>query len=132
MHALDRRAPSSAFTGGSINVLVWFSLAWSVSLAAEIALPPPATHTVDYMKGVKPLLSKHCYECHGIEKQEAGLRLDARQNALRGGDYGPVITQPAWYFTRSTWPDAFPPPMLYIREASPTSSTRKLTTARGT
>ena len=46
---------------------------------------------MDYLKDVKPLLAKHCYECHGNEKQQSGLRLDLRQNALRGGDYGPVI-----------------------------------------
>jgi ankyrin repeat protein len=46
---------------------------------------------VDYVKDVKPLLAQNCYSCHGDEAQQAGLRLDLRQNALRGGDYGPVI-----------------------------------------
>jgi hypothetical protein len=36
---------------------------------------------------VKPLLSQKCYTCHGQEVQQSGLRLDKRQNALRGGDY---------------------------------------------
>src|SRR3954451_19566820 len=31
---------------------------------------------VDYLRDVKPLLSKHCYACHGALKQKAGLRLD--------------------------------------------------------
>lgn len=68
-----------------------FFLASSLSLAAGIKLPPAATRPVDYLKDIKPLLDKNCYECHGGEKQQAGLRLDLRQNALRGGDYGPVI-----------------------------------------
>lgn len=59
--------------------------------AAELVLPPPLAAKVDYLADVKPLLVKHCYECHGNGKQQAGLRLNARQNALRGGDYGPVI-----------------------------------------
>lgn len=46
---------------------------------------------VDYDKDVRPLLAQNCYSCHGPEAQQAGLRLDLRQNALRGGDYGPVI-----------------------------------------
>jgi hypothetical protein len=29
--------------------------------------------------------------CHGPRQQQSGLRLDLRQNALRGGDYGVVI-----------------------------------------
>ncbi len=68
-----------------------FLLASSLSLAAELNLPPPLAVQVDYVKDVKPLLKKHCYECHGDGKQQSGLRLDLRQNALRGGDYGPVI-----------------------------------------
>lgn len=59
--------------------------------AAQAQLPPAATTKVDYTKDVKPLLQQNCYSCHGPEVQQAGLRLDLRQNALRGGDYGPVI-----------------------------------------
>ncbi|HKB10793.1 MAG TPA: ankyrin repeat domain-containing protein, partial [Vicinamibacterales bacterium] len=40
---------------------------------------------------MKPLLEQNCYSCHGDIVQQSGLRLDLRQNALRGGDYGPVI-----------------------------------------
>ncbi|MBA3272210.1 MAG: hypothetical protein H0T71_17025 [Acidobacteria bacterium] len=54
-------------------------------------LPPSSNIAVDYEKDVKPLLSQHCYSCHGGQAQQSGLRLDLRQNALRGGDYGPVI-----------------------------------------
>jgi ankyrin repeat protein/mono/diheme cytochrome c family protein len=62
-----------------------------LSLGAQSPLPPPATVTVDYNRDVKPLLAQNCYSCHGAEVQQSGLRLDLRQNALRGGDYGPVI-----------------------------------------
>jgi hypothetical protein len=37
------------------------------------------------------VLAKQCYSCHGPKQQQSGLRLDDRQLALRGGDYGPVI-----------------------------------------
>ena len=60
-------------------------------LAAQGQLPPAASIEVDYDKDVRPLLSQNCYSCHGSEVQQSGLRLDLRQNALRGGDYGPVI-----------------------------------------
>jgi ankyrin repeat protein/mono/diheme cytochrome c family protein len=62
-----------------------------IPLAAQTQLPPPAARAVDYTKDVKPLLAQNCYGCHGPEVQQSGLRLDLRQNALRGGDYGPVI-----------------------------------------
>ena len=58
---------------------------------AQTNLPPVAGRKVDYKQDIQPLLSQHCYSCHGPEVQQAGLRLDLRQNALRGGDYGPVI-----------------------------------------
>jgi ankyrin repeat protein len=60
-------------------------------LFAQSSFPPPAPGQVDYVNDVKPILAQNCYSCHGPEVQQAGLRLDARQNALRGGDYGPVI-----------------------------------------
>lgn len=63
----------------------------SLSLAAQSQLPPGSTAKVDYDRDVKPLLTEHCYSCHGDTVQQSGLRLDLRQNALRGGDYGPVI-----------------------------------------
>jgi ankyrin repeat protein/mono/diheme cytochrome c family protein len=58
---------------------------------AQTKLPPAATLTVDFERDVRPILSQNCHSCHGAEVQQAGLRLDRRQNALRGGDYGPVI-----------------------------------------
>ena len=54
-------------------------------------LPPPADMRVDFDRHVKPILAKNCHACHGTKQQQSGLRLDKRQNALRGGDYGPVI-----------------------------------------
>jgi N-acyl-D-amino-acid deacylase len=59
--------------------------------ATQIKLPPAASKRVDYKQDIQPLLSQNCYSCHGPDVQQAGLRLDLRQNALRGGDYGPVI-----------------------------------------
>src|SRR5690242_3261100 len=59
--------------------------------AAQIKLPAAATRKVDYKQDIQPLLAQKCYACHGPEVQQAGLRLDLRQNALRGSDYGPVI-----------------------------------------
>ena len=58
---------------------------------ADTKMPPPAKFKVDFEKDVQSILSQKCYTCHGEEAQQSGLRLDKRQNALRGGDYGPVI-----------------------------------------
>jgi len=60
-------------------------------VTAQSPSPQSASKPVDYVKDVKPLLAQNCYGCHGPEVQQSGLRLDLRQNALPGGDYGPVI-----------------------------------------
>ncbi|GIW80435.1 MAG: chromosome segregation protein [Gemmatales bacterium] len=50
-----------------------------------------AEETVDYLAQVKPILQKHCYRCHGPDRQRAGLRLDTARLALEGSNAGPVI-----------------------------------------
>ena len=54
----------------------------------KATLPAAATRTVDYTKDVQPILSRHCYECHGPDIQESSFRLDQKGAALRGGDSG--------------------------------------------
>src|SRR5215831_16212374 len=66
-------------------------LSGDVPQAVQSKLPPAASRKVDYKQDIQPLLAGKCYACHGPDVQQAGLRLDLRQNALRGSDYGPVI-----------------------------------------
>ena len=42
---------------------------------------------------VRPLLSKHCYACHSRRAKtlKAGLRLDRRDLALKGGESGAAV-----------------------------------------
>ena len=70
--------------------ILW--LAGCVLLAAQIKLPPAAQIKVDFEKHIQPILAQNCHSCHGADVQQSGLRLDRRQAAMRGGDYGPVIT----------------------------------------
>jgi hypothetical protein len=44
-----------------------------------------------FEKKVRPILSQHCYECHGAEKAESNLRLDQDGGWLAGGDSGPAV-----------------------------------------
>jgi hypothetical protein len=74
----------------SPRLIVALLVACSASAAhcAARATPTP----VDFVRDVRPILQKHCYECHGVEKQKSALRLDIKSEALRGGDaYGPSI-----------------------------------------
>jgi mono/diheme cytochrome c family protein len=56
------------------------------------SLPEPLKKRIQYFGDVHPILAEHCISCHGPDKQKGGLRLDARQFALEGGEsYGPAI-----------------------------------------
>ena len=47
---------------------------------------------VDFVREVKPIFEKHCYECHGEKKQKNDYRLDIKTTALTGGeDHAPNI-----------------------------------------
>ena len=46
---------------------------------------------ISFEEQIRPLLIRHCAECHGPEVQKSDLRLDARHAALRGGSSGPAI-----------------------------------------
>ncbi|MCF7785352.1 MAG: DUF1553 domain-containing protein [Prosthecobacter sp.] len=53
-----------------------------------VAVPALA---VDFDQDIRPLLQKHCVECHGAKKQKGELRLDAKIFAFKGGHEGLAI-----------------------------------------
>src|SRR5713226_9276387 len=66
-------------------------LALSVSVMMVFGSPLLAAEPVDYLRDIKPILAKNCYECHGTHKQRSGLRLDTAAAIRTGGDSGPGI-----------------------------------------
>jgi cytochrome c553 len=60
------------------------------AILASLALSC-ATQAADFETEVRPLLQKHCVECHGAKKQKGELRLDARSFAFKGGHGGPAV-----------------------------------------
>lgn len=40
---------------------------------------------------IRPLLARHCYECHGNKKQKNGLRVDSLASLLKGGESGAAV-----------------------------------------
>ncbi len=95
MAGVTRRVASRAtFVGSLFVILVGSAFLPAVAHAQNPAVAGQRTNasapTIDYERDVKPVLSK-CFGCHGSTQAQSGLRLDLRQNALRGGDYGVVI-----------------------------------------
>ena len=52
---------------------------------------PDARPTIDFGRDVQPILKAHCFQCHGGDQKQGGLRLDSRASAVKGGVSGPVI-----------------------------------------
>jgi len=63
----------------------------SLSLGIGTIMAQAAAARVDFAKDILPILERNCFECHGPEKQKAGLRLDEKADALKGGDIGPLL-----------------------------------------
>jgi mono/diheme cytochrome c family protein len=57
--------------------------------APEPAVSPEAAEFFETR--VRPVLAESCISCHGPKVQMAGLRLDSREGALKGGRSGPAI-----------------------------------------
>jgi hypothetical protein len=68
-----------------VAIVVAFHCGGSGLVAGEVE------SLVDFARQVQPILVEHCYQCHGVDKQESGLRLDQRSAALAGGDSGPAV-----------------------------------------
>jgi hypothetical protein len=78
--------------------LVAFSLSaaaaekWDISNVDVSKLPAAARQKgVTYAKDVRPILEASCFRCHGEERQKGGLRLDNREDILKGGKDGLVV-----------------------------------------
>lgn len=55
------------------------------------ALPAPATQKIDFDQDIHPILHASCGKCHLQGKNKGALRLDSREEALRGGKSGPSL-----------------------------------------
>ena len=64
---------------------------------AEVKAPAPAAASKDsagssvFVEYVLPILSEACVDCHGPDKQKAGLRLDTIAAVQKGSKEGPVV-----------------------------------------
>jgi len=71
-----------------IEGVIGVVFAWIVTATSHADEPGP----VSFHRDIRPILSAHCQSCHGVEKQEAGLRVDRGALLLEGSDSGAVVT----------------------------------------
>ena len=77
------------------HLISFVSLATFAFLSFLVAESPSfadsKVEAIDFAKDIQPIFARHCYECHGPQKQKGDLRLDERSSVLRTGAHA-VIT----------------------------------------
>lgn len=68
-----------------------FILMWLIAVGSSTA-----AESVDFTRDVRPILSNHCWSCHGPDasSRKAGLRLDLRDSAIREAESGSIAIVP--------------------------------------
>ncbi len=63
-----------------------------IALTCALAGAPSALADAKFFETeIRPLLAKHCFECHGDKKQKGGLRVDHIRHLIAGGETGPAL-----------------------------------------
>ena len=80
-------------TSDRVNYLLICSFALLNGIAVATATEPSPDQLAFFEGKVRPLLIKHCYECHSTEtkKLKGGLLLDSKEGWMAGGDSGEAI-----------------------------------------
>ena len=60
-------------------------------LLLAIGLATPLSAAPDFLREVAPILTTHCIECHGDQKQKGGLSLNTEELFRRGSKNGPIV-----------------------------------------
>ena len=102
-----------------VHSLRWirFSL---IAFAAMASVRGAATD-IDFNRDVRPILSEHCFECHGPDQatREADLRLDTSEGAWASLEKGDATESVLVRRLTSEDPDQLMPPADSNRSLSP-------------
>ena len=86
---IDRRLPALLATCLAVSLSIVFGAEQS-----KVERSPSDADGIRFFESnIRPVLVKHCYECHSNQSgsAEGGLRLDSRDAIRTGGDRGPAV-----------------------------------------
>ncbi len=65
---------------------------WAITFwLAAASLANAEDKAIDFRRDIQPLLKQRCYECHGPENRDGGLRLSNKRDAFTAADSGEVV-----------------------------------------
>ena len=74
---------------GAIVLFIWLAVGGDAAGGEDSPTAAVSPEQEQFFEEkVRPLLATKCFDCHGPDKQESGLRLDSRPTVLTGGDSG--------------------------------------------
>ncbi len=79
--------PDGSWCFACVSLPVYFAIVCALCVRVGFATDA----AVDYLREIKPLLRDKCYVCHGVLRQEAGLRVDTANYLRAGGESGSPI-----------------------------------------
>ena len=76
-----------------LAVAAWLALTAALTAAPAATADATPEHLDFFERKIRPVLVKHCYECHSDEfkKARGGLKLDTREATRKGGETGPGL-----------------------------------------
>lgn len=119
-----RATPDPCFRLRLLCRVLLLTIALARCSAPAAAQAPPAAAAVDYQRDIRPILSNHCFPCHGTdqESRQADLRLDQRDAALAHGAIlpGNAADSPLLQRVLSSDPEQHMPPAEFNKPLNQT------------
>jgi len=86
-------------------------------LLCLLTLSTTSALAVDFVREVRPIFERHCYECHGAEKQKNDYRLDIKSVALKHVKAGQSAESTLFRFVSGLEKDTPMPPKSKLSSA---------------
>ena len=93
IHPVSKRGPRFSFTARHFWISFLVFLEMGFGFTGTVSAQTDPQNTAFFENRIRPILVEHCYPCHSTEAKKAkgGLKLDSRDDFLKGGIDGPIV-----------------------------------------